>query len=38
MILLIAILQTPYRFRTRRQLWTYAGPGLVQAGSADRCG
>jgi transposase len=33
--LLIAILQTPHRFRTRRKLWTYAGLGLVQAGSSE---
>ena len=33
--LLIAILQTPHRFRTCRQLWTYAGLGLIQIGSSE---
>jgi transposase len=33
--LLIAVLQTPHRFRTRRKLWTYAGLGLVQEGSSE---
>ncbi len=33
--LLIAAVQTPHRFRTRRQLWTYAGLGLVQEGSSE---
>jgi transposase len=33
--LLIAALQTPHRFRTRRQLWTYAGLGLIQQGSSE---
>src|SRR5216110_2905190 len=27
--LLLALLRTPFRFRTKRQLWTYAGLGLV---------
>lgn len=27
--LLIALLQTPHRFRTKRQLWAYAGLGLA---------
>ena len=27
--LLLALLRTPWRFRTKRQLWTYAGLGLV---------
>jgi transposase len=26
--LIMAILQTPHRFRTKRQLWTYSGLGL----------
>jgi hypothetical protein len=26
--LLIALIQTPHRFRTRRQLWAYSGPAL----------
>jgi len=33
--LLIARMQTPHRFRTRRKLWTYAGLGLVQEGSSE---
>jgi transposase len=33
--LLIAILQTPHRFRGKRQLWTYAGLALVTRTSAD---
>jgi transposase len=33
--LLIAAMQTPHRFRTRRKLWTYAGLGLVQKGSSE---
>jgi len=33
--LLIAALQTPHRFRTRRKLWSYAGLGLVQEGSSE---
>jgi transposase len=33
--LLIAILQTPYRFRGKPQLWTYAGLALVTRSSAD---
>jgi transposase len=33
--LLIALLQTPYRFRGKRQLWTYAGLALVTRTSAD---
>ena len=36
--LLLALLKTPHRFRTKRQLWTYAGLGLVTRSSADfRC-
>lgn len=31
----MAILQTPWRFRTNRQLWTYAGLGVVGRSSAD---
>jgi transposase len=26
--LLVALMQTPYRFRTKRQLWAYIGPAL----------
>jgi len=33
--LLIALLQTPHRFRGKRQLWTYAGLALVTRTSAD---
>jgi transposase len=33
--LLLALLQTPYRFRGKRQLWTYAGLALVTHTSAD---
>ncbi len=33
--LLIALLQTPHRFRGKRQLWTYAGLSLVTRSSAD---
>jgi transposase len=33
--LLLALLQTPYRFRGKRQLWTYAGLALVTRSSAD---
>src|SRR6266478_5230315 len=32
---LIAILQTPHRFRTTRQLWTYSGLGIETRSSAD---
>ena len=30
-----AILQTPHRFRTKRQLWTYSGFGIETQSSAD---
>jgi transposase len=33
--LLIALLQTPHRFRGKRQLWAYAGMALVTRTSAD---
>jgi len=33
--LLLALLQTPHRFRGKRQLWTYAGLALVTRTSAD---
>jgi transposase len=33
--LLMAILQTPHRFRGKRQLWTYAGLALVTRSSSD---
>ncbi len=32
---LIAILQTPYRFRTKRQLWAYGGLAIETHSSAD---
>jgi transposase len=32
---LIAIIQTPYRFRTNRKLWTYVGVGLVTRSSGN---
>jgi len=36
--LLIAMLQTPHRFRTKRQLWTYIGFGIETHSSAEhRC-
>jgi len=33
--LIIAVLQTPHRFRTKRQLWTYIGFGIETHSSAD---
>ena len=33
---LLAILATPYRFRTRRNLWPYAGLAVVTRSSADQ--
>jgi len=32
---LLGILQTPHRFRTKRQLWTYCGLGVMTSSSAD---
>ena len=32
---LLAIIGTPYRFRTRRQLWPYAGLAVVTRSTAD---
>jgi len=32
---LIALMQTPHRFRTKRQLWTYSGFGIETHSSAD---
>jgi transposase len=32
---LIAILQTQHRFRTKRQLWTFSGLGIETHSSAD---
>ncbi len=33
--LLIALVQTPHRFRTKRQLWAYSGLALETRGSAE---
>jgi len=33
--ILLGILQTPHRFRTKRQLWTYSGLGIETRSSAD---
>jgi transposase len=33
--LLIALIQTPHRFRTKRQLWTYSGLGIETHDSAE---
>jgi transposase len=33
--LLIALIQTPHRFRTKRQLWTYIGFGIETYSSAE---
>jgi transposase len=33
--LLMAVLQTPHRFRTKRQLWAYSGLGIETHSSAD---
>jgi transposase len=35
--LLIALLQTPHRFRTKRQLWSYSGLGIETHSSAEHC-
>jgi transposase len=32
---LVALMQTPHRFRTKRQLWNYSGLGLETHGSAQ---
>jgi transposase len=32
---LLGILQTPHRFRIKRQLWTYSGVGIETSSSAD---
>src|ERR1019366_1356214 len=34
---LLGIVQTPHRFRTKRQLWTYSGFGIETHSSADHC-
>jgi transposase len=33
--LLLALVQTPHRFRTKRQLWTYSGLAIETRGSAQ---
>jgi transposase len=33
--LLLALIQTPHRFRTKRQLWSYSGLGLETRNSAE---
>jgi transposase len=33
--LLLALVQTPHRFRTKRQLWTYSGFGIETHDSAE---
>ena len=35
--LLVALMQTPHRFRTKRQLWTYSGLGLETRISGEYC-
>jgi transposase len=35
--LLVALIQTPHRFRTKRQLWTYSGLALETRISAEYC-
>jgi transposase len=35
--LLIALIQTPHRFRSKRQLWTYSGLGIETHDSAQYC-
>ena len=32
---MVAVMQTPHRFRTKRQLWTYSGLGLETHDSAQ---
>lgn len=32
---LLAVIQTPYRFRTKRKLWTYGGLGVVSRSTAN---
>jgi transposase len=34
---LIALMQTPHRFRSKRQLWTYSGLGIETHDSAQYC-
>jgi transposase len=37
-VLLLALMQTPHRFRSKRQLWTYSGLGVVTPHSGDSRG
>ncbi len=32
---IVSVVETPYRFRTKRQFWSYAGLGLVTRSSGD---
>jgi len=36
-VLLIALIQTPYRFRSKRQLWNYSGLAIETRDSAQYC-
>jgi transposase len=36
-VLLVALIQTPHRFRTKRQLWPYSGLGLETRNSGEYC-
>ena len=36
-VLLVALLQTPHRFRTKRQLWSYCGLALETRNSGEYC-
>ena len=35
--LLLALMQTPHRFRSKRQLWTYSGLGVETHDSSQHC-
>ncbi len=35
--ILIALVQTPHRFRTKRQLWSYSGLGIEMHSGAEHC-
>jgi transposase len=35
--ILIAVIQTPHRFRTNRKLWTYVGLSVVSRSTANYC-
>jgi transposase len=36
-VLLLALIQTPHRFRTKRQLWAYSGLALETRNSGEYC-